>query len=109
MLPFQWGLCLPVVVALCLAPVGASQPVSLNAKSVYDQLTVQRFAGSGTESVSAVATDRDGNIYVAGTTTSPDFPVTDPAATHIGVTLLRSDDLDATWKPLAQPSPDLKL
>jgi hypothetical protein len=32
------------------------------------------FAGSGQESIQAMVADSQGNIYVAGTTTSPDFP-----------------------------------
>lgn len=38
------------------------------------------LGGAGGEFASAVTTDRQGNIYVAGQTSSPDFPVTPNAA-----------------------------
>src|SRR5579863_8476901 len=39
-------------------------------------LYVRYLGGSGSDSASALAVDRAGNAYVAGVTTSPDFPVT---------------------------------
>src|SRR5580658_8338219 len=38
-------------------------------------LFTNTFAGKGVDQAFAVAVDPTGNIYVAGTTTSPDFPV----------------------------------
>jgi hypothetical protein len=38
------------------------------------------LGGSGTESLVSIAVDSPGNIYVAGTTDSADFPVTDTSA-----------------------------
>src|SRR5205085_2023143 len=35
------------------------------------------FGGSAEDSASAMAVDPQGNVYVTGFTTSPDFPVTD--------------------------------
>ena len=35
------------------------------------------LGGSGLDDVETLATDDDGNTYVAGRTTSPDFPTTD--------------------------------
>jgi hypothetical protein len=38
-----------------------------------------KLAGSGQDSVAGVATDAAGNVYIAGTTSSPDFPVVNAA------------------------------
>ena len=57
--------------------------LGLSAQGVNDrdhrQTVIATFAGSGTESIIAMATDAAGNIYVAGTTTSADFPVVNAA------------------------------
>ena len=37
------------------------------------------LAGIGSDEANGIATDKDGNIYVTGTTTSPDFPITPDA------------------------------
>ena len=38
-------------------------------------LFTDTFAGKGTDTGNAIAVDPTGNIYIAGTTTSPDFPL----------------------------------
>jgi hypothetical protein len=50
------------------------------AKFDHDLRTVFRFAfgGSGYYAVRAIAVDGQGNIFVAGQTTSPDFPLVHP-------------------------------
>ena len=57
------------------------------------------FGGSGTENVTAIATDRSGNVIAAGVTSSYDFPVTEGSrnvATHFAV----SSDGGGSWNPL---------
>lgn len=44
----------------------------------------QTFAGKGLDQGRAVAVDASGNIYVAGSTTSPDFPVTNALQPQAG-------------------------
>lgn len=62
------------------------------------QTTLARLSGSGVDSIQALATDSRGNIYVAGTTSSPDFPVTNAIQPFMGDELLmRTDDLGASW------------
>ncbi|HYL72916.1 MAG TPA: SBBP repeat-containing protein [Bryobacteraceae bacterium] len=66
----------------------------------------QIFGGSGTEGISAVAVDQAGNIIVAGTTTSFDFPTVNAfQSVNNGVPLVFSPDAGITWKPLADQSP----
>ena len=46
------------------------------AGSAQTLIGTRTFGGSGSDVPSAVASDAEGNIYIAGSTTSPDFPVT---------------------------------
>jgi uncharacterized protein (TIGR03437 family) len=51
-----------------------------------------------------MATDASGNIYVAGTTTSPDFQIVNGAQPKFGeAEILRSTDLGVTWTPINGP------
>jgi hypothetical protein len=67
------------------------------------------FAGSGQDSIQAMASDSQGNVYVAGTTSSIDFPVTSAAwqPKIAEARALRSTDGGATWVKLANPPADL--
>ncbi|HEV2691215.1 MAG TPA: SBBP repeat-containing protein, partial [Bryobacteraceae bacterium] len=63
------------------------------------------FGGSGTESISAIALDNAGNILVAGTTSSFDFPTLNAFQTaNPGVPLMFSPDAGITWKPVPDQS-----
>jgi len=46
-------------------------------------LFTDTFAGKGTDTGTAIAVDPSGNIYIAGTTTSPDFPLSHALQTQI--------------------------
>jgi photosystem II stability/assembly factor-like uncharacterized protein len=66
----------------------------------------KNFGGTGIDFANAVAVDRAGNTYVAGTTTSLDFPVSNAFQSHIGGAALRmSADQGATWLTPAVPAP----
>jgi hypothetical protein len=66
------------------------------------------FTGSGQEFIKAMAGDAQGNVYVAGTTTSPDFPVRNAWQARIAdAALMRSLDGGATWTPLGSPAGDV--
>src|SRR5580704_11478932 len=45
-------------------------------------LFTDTFAGKGVDRGTAIALDPSGNIYIGGTTTSPDFPLTEALQTH---------------------------
>jgi uncharacterized protein (TIGR03437 family) len=46
-------------------------------------LFTDTFAGQGADTANAIAVDPSGNIYIAGTTTSPDFPLSHALQTQI--------------------------
>ena len=65
------GLMMPAVtrhVALCAMVL----PVVLHAQLL---LNTRSLSGEGADNPTAIATDAQGNVYVAGTTNSPDFPL----------------------------------
>ncbi len=76
---------------------------------VLSQLTFIRFPGSGTTSIEATATDANGNLYVAGTTSSLDFAVKNAAQPKLAeARILRSTDAGATWTPLGNPPEEVQ-
>lgn len=59
------------------------------------------FSGNGREKINAIATDREGNIYLAGETTSTDFPLKNAAQPrHAGGVYVASRDGGKTWSQL---------
>jgi hypothetical protein len=92
------------ILALPLAMLDA-QTGSSDAGGVLRALTVTQFAGSGAQSIQAMTSDAAGNIYVAGTTSSPDLPVRNAAQPTIGEALLmRSTDRGLTWEKVPGPA-----
>ncbi len=70
-----------------------------NRSAAAEAVTIASFAGSGTDSIQAMATDSAGNLYVAGTTSSLDFPVKAAWQPHMGDSrVMRSLDSGATWQ-----------
>lgn len=62
------------------------------------------FSDSGQDLILAAVTDSAGFIYIAGSTTSGDFPVQGAFQGQIGShQLMRSNDRGATWVKLANP------
>jgi len=86
----------PLLVALTVgALAGAVRPELSYLKTI---------GGSAVDVGRAVATDSAGNVYIAGTTTSPDFPVVNAYQKRIGGALVRaSTDGGKTWTIPAIP------
>ncbi|MCC6588148.1 MAG: SBBP repeat-containing protein [Bryobacterales bacterium] len=97
------------IAAVALAPSLSGQIDPNHPAGLLQHLSIARFSGVGTESVQAMTTDREGNLYIAGTTSSPDFPVRNAAQPIIGDALLmRSTDVGETWQKV-NPPPDIPL
>lgn len=90
-----------VLGALIFAPALVYPQVSFDPAGALSKYAIARFAGSGNDSIQAMASDAAGNVYVAGTTTSPDLPMKHAAQPAFGEALLmRSADNGKTWKPV---------
>ena len=75
-----------------------------DAGGVLRRLTIANFGGSGTNTIQAVATDPSGDIFVAGTTNSPDFPVKNAfQSSFADAGVVRSTDLGNTWSRVPAP------
>ena len=89
---------------LLLCASAAAQTPRPDPAGLLQDLAVQRFMGSGTDSITAMRTDSAGYLYVAGYTTSPDLPVKNAFQPALGDTLIRrSTDLGRTWTALPNP------
>lgn len=84
---------------------GPARPAAqTDAGGVLRRLTIANFGGSGTNTIQAVATDPSGDIFVAGTTNSPVFPVKSAFQSGFGdAGMLRTTDLGNTWTRVPAP------
>ncbi len=57
--------------------------------SAQTLLNTRNLSGTASENPTAIATDSQGNVYLAGSTTSPDFPVTNALFTKLPEPALR--------------------
>ena len=79
----------PVSPVLSIVLVAALQAqISRDPAGSLSRYAIARFAGSGTDRIRAMTSDADGNVYVAGSTTSPDLPDRNAAQPTIGGELL---------------------
>ena len=95
-------------VSIAAAERPSVPPQPPGAGGILRGYTIASFGGSGQTSIQATAVDPFGNVYVAGTTGAPDFPVRNAAQPAFGdARILRSTDSGATWKPLGSPPQDV--
>jgi hypothetical protein len=94
----------PIIVAFLFSALGAV------AQRESPRIPLVSFAGTGQESIQAMVSDPQGNIYAAGKTTSPNFPVVAARQPQIaGSSAMRSSDSGATWARLTNPPAGLQL
>ena len=68
------------------------------------QERITSFGGSGYTAIRMMVTDDSGNLYVAGTTSSPDLPVRNAAQPEFGdAAIMRSGDGGRTWSKAGAP------
>lgn len=86
-----------LLTSLMYGLVAQEQP----AGGLLRHLSVANLKGSGSNEITTMKTDAEGNIYVAGKTSSFDFTVKNAAQPAIGEkVLLRSTDRGLTWTAL---------
>ena len=79
-----------------------------DAGGVLRKFSIASLGGSGQTSIQALATDTGGNIFVAGTTNAPDFPVKNAAQPVLAdATIMSTSDLGTTWNHVGSP-PELQ-
>ncbi len=89
---------------LCMAVLLRAQTAIPDPAGVLSSFAFARFLGSGKQSIQAMTSDSEGNLYVAGATSSADFPVKNAAQAQIGeAVLMRSAD-GVTWEKMPFPT-----
>ena len=103
-------LLLAIAVSQCFLLSAAPPAGPHDAGGVLKGLSIASFSGSGQNTIQAVATGPGGDLYVAGSTSSMNFPVVNAAQPTIGeARILRSTDLGATWTHLGLPPSDVTV
>jgi uncharacterized protein (TIGR03437 family) len=70
------------------------RPLVIDPQIVFDQT----FGGSGQTMAAGLARDAEGDLYIAGSTNSTDFPIVNPAQTQLGTApLLVTANAGQTW------------
>ena len=99
-------LCAALAAVLLSAGLLPAQTQTVDPGGILRQYDIARFVGSGKESIQAIASDADGNMYVAGTTSSLDLAVKNAAQPLLGDSvIMRSLDRGQTWERLPAHPP----
>jgi uncharacterized protein (TIGR03437 family) len=86
-----------------ISPARPRRP-SESFESAIKKLTLASFGGSSQDSIAAAAVDSNGDIYVAGTTYSANFPVRNAEQPSFAdSSILRTTNLGVTWTRVANP------
>ena len=103
-------LCLVLSFSRTPAAFAQRPPVRRDTGGVLGGLSIASFTGTNQDSIQAVATDASGNIYVAGTTSSAQFPVKNAEQPAFGdARILRTNNLGATWTASGNPPADVTV
>jgi uncharacterized protein (TIGR03437 family) len=84
------------------AAAGVASWAILSAQTL---LNTRNLSGSATDTPTAIATDFQGNVYIAGATTSPDFPLTQALFARLPEPALRVSADGRTFAPSALSVP----
>jgi uncharacterized protein (TIGR03437 family) len=100
------ALAIVALIGIAQAQIPPARPhrPSESFESAIKGLTLASFGGSSQDSIAAAAVDSNGDIYVAGTTYSANFPVRNaeqPAFAESSI--LRTYNLGVTWTRVANP------
>ena len=86
------------------ASVGVASWAILSAQTLVN---TRSLSGSATDTPTAIATDSQGNVYIAGSTTSPDFPLTQALFTQLPEPALRVSTDGRTFAPSTLLAPEV--
>jgi hypothetical protein len=90
-----------ISVAVFLLALQAQRPLDPRPESIVPTAV---FSGSGQNTIAAMTSDSSGNLYLAGSTSSPDFPVLNAAQPQFGESqVMRSADRGTTWTKRTSP------
>lgn len=89
------------------APTASLAVASCAILSAQTLLNTRNLSGSATDTPTAIATDSQGNVYLAGATTSSDFPLTQALFQQFPEPALRVSTDGRTFLPAALPAPQV--
>ena len=98
-----------LVLWMLLPRAGCAQAVEPEIRNRHGATRAPAIASfPGPNTIQALAVDPSGNIFVAGTTGSPDFPVLNAAQPAMGeARIIASTDGGATWTKVGNPPTDV--
>ena len=94
----------PCALLVRTAAVGVASWAILPAQTL---LHTRSLSGSATDTPTAIATDSQGNVYIAGATTSPDFPLTQALFARLPEPALRVSTDGRTFAPATLSVPEV--
>jgi hypothetical protein len=95
----------PLALAVLWSVPLRAQTTTPDPAGVLNRFAFARFLGSGKQSIQAMTSDLAGNVYVAGATSSTDFPVQNAAQAMLGeAVLMRSRNSGVSWGKVPFPT-----
>ena len=90
-----------------MVPTASLAVASCAILSAQTLLNTRNLSGSAADTPTAIAADSQGNVYLAGATTSPDFPLTQALFQQLPEPALRVSTDGRTFLPVALPVPQV--